>query len=139
MERVNKINVGILGEFQNGKSTFVNCLLDDMVAKTGGYGLSVTSTSTMYEYGSVQNVSYLSKGSKIANSRLVDFLATDSYPSKTDKVMVSLWKPILNNINIIDTPGFNANEEDTAMATSSLLEIDIAVLVMENKDINVHF
>ena len=60
MERVNKINVGILGEFQNGKSTFVNCLLDDMVAKTGGYGLSVTSTSTMYEYGSVQNVSYLS-------------------------------------------------------------------------------
>ncbi|MBQ4485344.1 MAG: 50S ribosome-binding GTPase [Prevotella sp.] len=136
MERVNKINVGILGEFQNGKSTFVNCLLDDMVAKTGGYGLSVTSTSTMYEYGSVQNVSYLSKGSKIANSRLVDFLATDSYPSKTDKVMVSLWKPILNNINIIDTPGFNANEEDTAMATSSLLEIDIAVLVMENKDIS---
>lgn len=136
MDRINKINLGILGGFQNGKSTFVNCLLDDMVAKTGGYGLSVTSMNTMYEYGSVQNVSYLSKGSIIANSRLVDFLATDSYPPKTDKVMISLWKPILDNINIIDTPGFNANEDDTSMATNSLLDIDIAVLIIENKGIS---
>ena len=136
MGRLNKINIGILGGCQNGKSTFVNCLLDDMVAKTGGYGLSVTSVNAVYEYGHVQNVAYISKDKNVGNSRLVDFLANNSYPQGTDKIVVSLWKPILDNIIIIDTPGFNANEEDTAMATSSLVDIDLAVLIMDNKDIS---
>ena len=115
-----KINIGVVGEFQNGKSTFVNCLLDDLVARTGGYGLSVTSTNTVYEYGNVQNVSYLSNSEILGNCRLVDFLNGDFGPLGVEKVVVSLWKPVLNKINIIDTPGFNANEVDTAMTTSFL-------------------
>ena len=134
--RINKINVGILGVFQNGKSTFVNCLLDDLVARTGGYGLSVTSINTTYQYGIVQNVAYRSDKDVICNSRLADFLTCEAYPQNTQKIVVSLWKPILDNVNIIDTPGFNANDKDSAMAFSSLEEIDIAVLIIDNKDIS---
>lgn len=134
MGRFNKINLGILGGFQNGKSTFVNCLLDDLVARTGGYGLSVTSINTHYHYDNIQNVSYLSNGAVISNSKLTDFL-TNECPQGTEKIVVSLWKPLLDNINIIDTPGFNANETDTNMAVHSLADIDIAVLIIENKGI----
>lgn len=136
MGRFNRINIGIIGGFQNGKSTFVNCLLDDMVARTGGYGLSVTSINTIYKYGEVQNVSYISNNNQTSQSGLSYFFSCDSYPKQTKQIVVSLWKPILNNINIIDTPGFNANEEDTSMATASLLDIDIAVLIIENKGIS---
>ena len=136
MARVNKINVGILGGFQNGKSTFVNCLLDDMVARTGGYGLSVTSVNTTYQYGIVQNVAYCSDKDVVSNSRLADFLTCEAYPQNTQKIVVSLWKPILDKVNIIDTPGFNANDKDTAMAADSLKDLDVAVLIIDNKDIS---
>ena len=136
MTRLNKINIGILGGFQSGKSTFVNCLLDDMVARTGGSGLSVTSINTIYYYGEIRKVFYILDNNRIGQSMLNYFLHCETFPKKTKQINVSLWKPILSKINIIDTPGFNANEDDTSMATNSLLNIDIAVLIIENKGIS---
>lgn len=131
-----KLNIGIIGCFQNGKSTFVNCLLDDIVARTG-YGISTTSINTKYIYGDVQKVEYCSNGEIVGTSLLNEFLKMVEYPQGTDEIVITLWKPLLKNINIIDTPGFEANDEDNMMALSSLDNIDIAIIVLTNKGISI--
>lgn len=131
-----KLNIGIIGCFQNGKSTFINCLLDDIVARTG-YGISTTSINTKYIYGEVQKVEYCSNGEIVGTSRLNEFLKMVEYPQGTDEIVITLWKPLLKNINIIDTPGFEANDEDNIMALSSLDNIDIAIIVLTNKGISI--
>jgi vacuolar-type H+-ATPase subunit F/Vma7 len=132
----NKLNVGIIGGFQNGKSTFVNCLLDGLVARTGGEGVSVTSVNTKYVYGDVQSVSYLSSGKEQKKVALSEFLETKTFPNGIDGIIVSLWKPILRIINVIDTPGFNAKEKDTAVAIKSLNGIDVAIIIVNNKGLD---
>ena len=129
----NKLNVGIIGGFQNGKSTFVNCLLDGLVARTGGEGVSATSVNTKYVYGDVQSVTYLSSGREQKKVTLSEFIETKKFPDGTDEIIVSLWKPILKTINIIDTPGFDANKKDTDMAIRSLNGIDVAIIIVNNK------
>lgn len=133
---MDKTNIGILGAFQNGKSTFVNCLLDDLVARTGCYGKSVTSINTKYKYGDIQNVEYFSYSKLLSNPSLHNFISAKSLNKEIDRIEVSLWKPILNEINLIDTPGFNANEKDTKMAISSLKDLDIAILIINNKGLS---
>lgn len=131
-----KLNMGIVGAFQNGKSTFVNCLLDDLVARTGGEGVSVTSVNTKYVYGEMQSVTYLSQGRVVHRTTLKEFVGTKVFPDGVDEICVTLWKPILKNINVIDTPGFNANEEDSSMAIKSLIGVDVAIVVINNKGLS---
>ena len=129
-----KLNIGVVGCFQNGKSTFVNCLLDDIVARTGD-GLATTSVNTKYVYGDVQSVRYFSDAEVLKEVTLNEFTSTTEFPEGTDEIIVSLWKPLLKNVNIVDTPGFNANDVDDATALKSLDGIDAAIVVLSNKGI----
>lgn len=131
-----KLNVGIVGAFQNGKSTFVNCLLDDLVARTGGEGVSVTSVNTKYVYGEMQSVTYLSQSRVVHRTTLKEFVEAKTFPTGVDGICVTLWKPILRKINLIDTPGFNANEKDSSMAISSLNGVDVAIVVINNRGLS---
>lgn len=137
MQDREKLNIGIVGGFQNGKSTFVNCMLDDLVARTGGEGVRVTSVNVKYMYGDIQHVDYISDGNIISSVTLHDFIETKEFPSDINEVHVNLWKPILRYVNIVDTPGFNANDTDTAMALDSLKGLDAAILVVNNKALSV--
>ena len=132
MKDKEKLNVGIVGGFQNGKSTFVNCMLDGLVARTGGDGIRVTSVNVKYMFGEIQRVEYYSNGYVIQTTTLNDFMQTKEFSPDISEARVSLWKPILRYVNIIDTPGFNANDADTAMALSSLKGFDAAILVVNN-------
>lgn len=128
----NRLNLGIIGCFQNGKSTFVNCMLDDKVARTGGEGRCVTSVNVKYVYGDTQSVEYYSRNRIVHTTTLQEFMAVNSFPSEIDEIYVRLWKPILRYINIVDTPGFNANEHDSATAMKALEIFDVAIVVVGN-------
>ena len=65
------MDVGIIGCFQNGKSTLINCLLGAKIAPTGGDGWSVTSANTIYCY-SQQNTVLSVDGKKNNNFTLND-------------------------------------------------------------------
>ncbi len=132
----NKLNVGIIGGFQNGKSTFVNCLLDDMVARTGGEGVSTTSINTKYIYGETQSVSYFSNGNIVGTATVKEFVHTETFSEDIDEILVTLWKPLLKKINLIDTPGFDANDHDSKMAENYLEHIDVAIVIMNNKGLS---
>lgn len=60
--------VAIVGGFQIGKSTLVNCLLDDRYAPTGK-GLRTTAASTLFRYGEAEEV-WLFHGNNPAGERL---------------------------------------------------------------------
>ena len=127
-----KPRVCIVGCFQNGKSTLVNCLLDDKVARTGD-GRATTHISSAYTYGEIQKVELdLHKGG-IASCMMKDFVAGKLSDATAIKgALVSLWKPLLQDVDIIDTPGFNANGKDTDAAKASLDEADYAFIVVKN-------
>ncbi len=42
-------------------------------------------------------------------------------------VRISLWKPLLQKINLIDTPGVDADADDTAQAVASLEKADFVI------------
>ena len=111
-------------------------MLDGLVARTGGEGLSVTSVNVKYVYDEIRSVEYLSNGYLAAMPSFDEFLSTEKFPSGINEIRVKLWRPLLQYINIIDTPGFNANESDTEMALKSLDGLDAAVLVINNKSLS---
>lgn len=131
-----KLTIGILGAFQNGKSTLVNCLIGREVARTGGYGKSVTSVNTRYSYGDSEMVRYYQNGNLLKEESFKIEYEKD-LPNNATEIHVILQSPILKHINILDTPGFNANEHDDSIALSSYDDIDAAVLLIINKGLNI--
>lgn len=106
------VTVGIIGAFQQGKSTLLNCLLNEVVAQTGGQGVSVTSCNTVYSYG---------KGEERVEEGTVYKQVKASF---------------LKDYNLIDTPGFNANAHDTQTAQAALDMVDMVLFVIHNKGIS---
>lgn len=127
------IKVGVIGCFQNGKSTFINCLLGTKLAPTGGDGLSVTSANTVYCYSS-QNELLSINGKNNHKIRLSDF--TNGYVHNVKEICIGSNASILQHITIIDTPGFNANSRDTRIALESFKCFDIAIIVVNNKGLS---
>ena len=131
---MNKPKIAIVGCFQNGKSTLVNCLLDDKVAQTG-FGLSTTHISTRYIYGETQSVELTKKDGgkkKIRLNKFTNMTAADK-PDEYASAVVTLWKPLLEDVDIIDTPGFNADSSDSQRAVDSLKDADLVLLLLQNK------
>jgi len=129
---VRKPRVCIVGCYQNGKSTLVNCLLDDQVAWTGD-GCATTHISSTYTFGEIQKVELQLQNGGTALRKMRDFVAgTLADATEIRGARVRLWKPLLKDVDIIDTPGFNANDKDTEAATASLNGADYVFIVVRN-------
>lgn len=133
----NKPKIGLIGTFQNGKSTLVNCLLGRQLAKVGGQGLSVTSINTRYTFGTTNEVDFVHNDKVLKTITLEEYLSESvNFPTSASEIVIHFQDDLLEKFDLIDTPGFNANELDTQMAKNSLLNIDIVILVLRNKSIS---
>lgn len=131
-----KLTIGILGTFQNGKSTLVNCLLGKKIAQTGGYGINVTSINTKYIYDKSPGISLYNHEDIIGQYSLDSFENSDEYPTSVTDVTIAIPSRILKSINILDTLGFNANDHDNIMALNALEHLDAAILLIKNKGLD---
>lgn len=104
--------ITIVGEFQNGKSTLVNCLLGAKYAPTG-HGCRTTSCCTHFLYGET-------------NATPRNIYGTT--PSE-NYLEVTCNRPILKDAILVDTPGFDANNDDDAAAKDAIRKSDIIVFV----------
>lgn len=129
---LNRMKIGILGCFQNGKSTLINCLLGSKFAQTGGDGVSITSANTVYSY-SAQNA-LLSINGKRSNISLED--AIRGNVRNAHEICIGSNAPILKLTTFVDTPGFNANARDTQIVLSSLCNLDVAIVLINNKGLS---
>lgn len=126
------MKIAIVGGFQNGKSTLINCLLRVKLAQTGGDGVSVTSVNVTYCYNTKEKV--LSINSKPSKNKILDILKGNI--PKANEISIGYPSKILEHLTIVDTPGFNAQTCDTQIALKALDEIEAAIVVINNKGLS---
>uniref|UniRef100_UPI0040570560 dynamin family protein n=1 Tax=Agathobacter sp. TaxID=2021311 RepID=UPI0040570560 len=128
--------IAIYGNFQIGKSTFLNCLLGHYLA-LAGKGRSTTALTTRYRHSSETKLKYRSKQGGLYPVTLGE-IREPSFVEKVDiesGFHIEAWtnSPFLEICDIADTPGYNANDSDTKRALSALPHVHYILYVMTNK------
>lgn len=128
--------IGVYGMFQIGKSTLINCLLEDYVALTGK-GKSTTALTSRFRYRDHPELKYRNLEGKLAPTTIEEINASD-FVSRVNMdggfhIEAKLPSPLLQVCDIVDTPGFNANDQDTRAAMSALEEIHYVIFVVPNR------
>ena len=134
--REHRFTVAVVGEFKTGKSTFVNALLGVDVVPTDV--IPATATLNRITYGLESHIEVVFKdGHKenVAFDKLKEFVTkeyvTTDLLNTLDEVVVYHPAPyLLNNVDLIDTPGLNDESSMTAVTLSVLPKIDAAILVI---------
>lgn len=135
------LNLAVVGEFNAGKSSFINMLLNlNNLLPTSI--LPKTATITKLQYGQnelveiVKNIDGkivietnedLQSLKKYQNAKDID---DDNYTTNIKEIVITLDKEELKNFTFIDTPGFNQNEILSNLTESIFPEIDIFIWLM---------
>lgn len=128
-----KPTISIFGNFQNGKSTLINCLLESDLAKVGGFGLSVTRNITRYTYGPI--LQYAIRKSDGSENSIVNLQELDTL-DYNDELIVYSPSIILQSFDLVDTPGYNACEYDSGTADYNIRNTDFAIILIHNKGLS---
>lgn len=139
IEKVAKehFEVAIVGEFKRGKSTLINALLGQEVLPADVLPATATLNRVTYSEEPYVMVEYKDgEEEKVDINKLADYVTKLSYESEkkaeTVKQATVYYDTAFckNNVDIIDTPGLNDDEQMTNVTLSILPEIDAAVFVI---------
>lgn len=132
--------LGVVGRYQLGKSSLVNCLLDDAYSPTGE-GLVTTTVLTRFYYGEAEEVLVHRFGSNdeimlerredVHDAAAMAFLKF----ADNDEIRIWCWKPLLQSIDILDTPGISAKERDDRIALAGVSQSDFLIIVLSDKEL----
>jgi len=134
VERERPLRVAVVGEFNAGKSTFINALLGEDVAPTGV--LPTTATLHWVAWAPDTFARVVVRGGHdrvVQHAQLkptLRVLETDG--ARVDRVFI--YAPIerLKRVEILDTPGFNAPDPDhQARARVAFDEAHVAVWLLD--------
>ena len=137
-----KPQIAVVGTFQVGKSSMMNCLLADSCADIGK-GIPTTHTVSTWRFSDApqQLVSLYETGSSSPVSMTLDgYLihdhATSSVFPKLERMEFHLNRDCLRQVDILDTPGLDASgpngERDAALAYEAIDRADFCLLVVTN-------
>lgn len=134
VERERPLRVAVVGEFNAGKSTFLNALLGEDVAPTGI--LPTTATLHWVAWAPDPFARIVVRGSPdrvVSHAALKSTLRSLSDAgSKVERVFI--YAPIerLKRVEILDTPGFNAPDPDhRTRARQAFDEAHVAVWLLD--------
>lgn len=124
LERERPLRAAVVGEFNAGKSTFLNALLGEDVAPTGI--LPTTGTLHWVSWAPDPFARVAVRGASdrvVPHAGLKDAL-TELIAAKLVVERVFIYAPIerLRRVEIIDTPGFNAPDPEHAKAARTAFE-----------------
>jgi len=140
-ERARPVRLAVVGEFNAGKSTFINALVGADVAPTGV--LPTTATLHLLRYGPDPIARITVKSEDPATTlrwsdgeRIVPASELRATLKSLDArvLRVEIFQPIafLTRVEILDTPGFNApDERHTRAARSAFEDADVAVWLLD--------
>lgn len=130
--------IALYGRFQTGKSTLINCLFNRYVALTGK-GLATTSLTALYRYGEKEKLQYRRANGELKDTTLAELndpsLLADVCSNGGFHIESCIPASILKHCDIVDTPGFDANDSDTEAALSVLENIHYVLFVMPNREL----
>lgn len=129
--KTKKPQIGLVGCFQNGKSTLTNCLLQNRVALTGE-GIAKTKKVTRYVYA--ENVEFRLVGDdgsvRPTDKATLEAVALSDANDGVAFCEIATPSPLLRDVNLVDTPGFDANEKDTERTVAYLHDVDFLFFVV---------
>ncbi len=125
--------IGIVGGFQSGKSTLINCLLQDRVALSG-FGLACTRQVTRYFFAEKTVLKAFKKniGSPYVSGNMLTGEVLENIIGDNDFCFCEIGLPhvLLKSVELWDTPGFDSDERDTAVTEDSLKKLDFAFVLI---------
>jgi len=128
--------IAIMGCYQIGKSTLLNCLLHDYVALTGK-GLATTSLTARYRYGTERSIAYRSRKGQLVSTDIAllqtQAVLNDISEESAFHVEARFKHELLHSFDVVDTPGFNANESDTHKTMQSMSDVHYVLFMMPNR------
>ena len=127
-----KVEVGVIGSFSSGKSTFINSLFGKSICPMDVK--PTTSSITKFYYGSKEKITI--NGNEITQDEYHNrsqHLKGDTKNTKTHYIEYAYPFERLNSIILYDTPGFNnnLNENDTAVTMKTLESVDVIFFVID--------
>ncbi len=137
--KINNISLklGIIGEFNAGKSTLLNAILGKQVVATSDR--PCTPVPVYIQGGTREGLSVVGADGTETSVGLEEYTryTTDGEaPSGVQSIRMTVNSPLLleNRITLIDTPGINAiNPLHTQITESALSEMHAAILLMYSK------
>jgi len=129
--------VTVAGCFQNGKSTLLNCLLDDKYAPMGK-GVRTTACCSRFFYGEAEIVKLVHDdiGKEEVLDRIEAIFQQDFRCSPQDHIEITCWKPLLKRIVLVDTPGFDANQVDDHIAQTALEKAAFILFLHDSRQLD---
>jgi small GTP-binding protein len=133
-ERARPVRIAVVGEFNAGKSTFINALIGADVAPTGVLPTTATLHHLRYATDPIARVHLRPTSAAAAGTErivpLSDLRATlaSSPPGDIRRVEILLPLASLTRVEVIDTPGFNAPDANHAEAARAAFDEADAVL-----------
>lgn len=138
VERSRPVRVAIVGEFNAGKSTFINAVMGADVAPTGVLPTTATLHHLRYAPDPFARIQfYDADGATGTRERIVpsaELRAALKAVDTTTVKRVEILMPIasLTRVEILDTPGFNApDQRHTDAARSAFEEADAAIWLLD--------
>ncbi len=141
-ERRRPVRIAIVGEFNAGKSTFINAVIGADVAPTGVLPTTATLHHLRWAPDPIARIlldatASSPDGTEPATVRLVatsELRATlkSLDPGLVRRVEILMPRPSLTRVEILDTPGFNAPDpRHSAAAREAFEEADAAIWLLD--------
>lgn len=137
VERSRPVRVAIVGEFNAGKSTFINAVIGADVAPTGVLPTTATLHHLRYAPDPFARIQFHADAPSEVKERIVPTSELRSALKAADAAhvkRVEILQPIasLTRVEILDTPGFNAPDvRHTEAARSAFEEADAAIWLLD--------
>ena len=129
MSNAGTLNIGLIGDYQSGKSLLVNCLLERPVA-TVGDGSATTHTIIQYRFSQTEYAEFYINGEK-QRTAIVALKDLEINPD-IDKINVYLKCDFLRNFVLVDMPGLDFDTSDNEKSISFFKALDYAIVVSKN-------
>ena len=130
-----RLTVAVVGDFNAGKSTFINALLGTNLCPVGEE--PTTASVTHFIHGDKQRFELERDGARksIGKGTYLSMVRHGKVGDRAANVFhVSVDSPVLDHIRLVDTPGFNApppNSNDTKVTEDAVAGADALFVIMD--------
>ena len=132
------LTVSVVGDFNSGKSTFINALLGMDMCPVGDE--PTTASVTYFVHGDQERIEQeAADGTWIPLDKtnyhaLASHKKEEEGDSEPHTFRISINSPVLDHIRFVDTPGFNApppNTNDTRVTEEAVMGSDVLFVLMD--------